>query len=107
MEAIHRAVENKRGPDLERLAHHLKGSVVNFAAKPALEAALQLERIAQEGDFERIQPAVDALEHETQRLQCVLKEWANKPDQTGPSCPATAPSSPPVASNSDLTATRG
>jgi len=99
MEAIHRAVENKLGHDLERLAHRLKGSVGNFAAKPAFEAALQLEKIARQGNFEQVPPAMDALEHEIQRLQCALKEWANNPDPNGVAGPPLAPPPPDAAAS--------
>ena len=79
MEAIHRAVDNKQEHDLERLAHRLKGSVGNFAAKPAFEAAFHLERIARQGDLKQAPQAVDALEYEIRRLQSALEEWAHKP----------------------------
>ena len=49
MEAIHHSVDKKQNHDLERLAHRLKGSVGNFAAKPAFEAALCLEKIGRQG----------------------------------------------------------
>jgi len=97
MEALHRAVENKLGHDLERLAHRLKGSVGNFAAKPAFEAALRLEEIARRGDYERIPPALEGLEHEIQRLQRALKEWVNNPDQTGVAGQSLAP--PPTSAD--------
>src|ERR1039458_8576868 len=44
MEAIRHAVNPPQAHDLERLAHRLKGSVGNFAAKPAFQAAFQLEK---------------------------------------------------------------
>jgi CheY-like chemotaxis protein len=95
LEAIHRAVDNKLGHDLERLVHRLKGSVGNFAAKPAYEAALRLEEIARCGDFEHVPSALEALEHEIQRLQYALREWTNNPDQDGVAGQPLA--SPPAA----------
>ena len=59
MEAIHRAVDNRQDYDLERLAHRLKGSVGNFAAKPAFEAAFRLEKLAGQRDCKQVPPAVD------------------------------------------------
>ena len=108
MEAIHRAVENKLGHDLERFAHRLKGSVGNFAANHAFKAALELERIARRGDFDHVQPAVEVLEREMQRLECALKEWANNPGQNGLAGPPLA-SSPPTtaASNAGLDSSCG
>jgi HPt (histidine-containing phosphotransfer) domain-containing protein len=79
MEAIHRAVDKAQNHDLERLAHRLKGSVGNFAAKPAFEAAFRLEKIARQGDSKQVPQAVDALEYEIRRLQGALEEWAHKP----------------------------
>jgi CheY-like chemotaxis protein len=81
MEQIHHAAEKKLGHDLESLAHRLRGSLGNFAAKPALRAALQLEGIARRGDREHIQPAMEALDHEIERLQSALKVWTKKHDQ--------------------------
>ena len=108
MEAIHRAVENKLGHDLERFAHRLKGSVGNFAANHAFKAALELERIARRGDFDHVQPAAEVLEREMQRLECALKEWANNPGQNGLAGPPLA-SSPPTtaASNAGLDSSCG
>ena len=57
----------------------LKGSVGNFAAKPAFAAAFRLGKNRPSGDFEQVPQAVDALEHEIQRLQAALEEWAHKP----------------------------
>ena len=79
MEAIHRAVDKMQGRELERLAHRLKGSVGNFAAKPAFEAAFQLEKMGRQGDFEKVPAAMDVLEFEIQRLEGSLAEWAAQP----------------------------
>jgi signal transduction histidine kinase/DNA-binding response OmpR family regulator len=99
MEAIHRAVEKKQGRDLERLAHRLKGSVGNFAARPASEAALHLEKVARQGGFEQVPQAVDALEHEIERLKAALKEWAHKSPPHDPASLPTAPPPSPTTSN--------
>jgi CheY-like chemotaxis protein len=102
MEAIHRAADNMRNHDLERLAHRLKGSVGNFAAKPAFEAAFRLEQIARREDSKQIPQAVDALEYEIQRLHGALEEWAHKPSgNDGADSPLPSPP-PPTASNSGL-----
>ena len=102
MEAIHRAVDNREVHDLERLAHRLKGSVGNFAAKPAFEAAFHLEKIARQGDFGQALQAVDALDYEIQRLQGALEEWAHKlSGNDGAGSPLAQPP-PPASSNSGL-----
>jgi len=78
MEAIHRAADKLQAHDLERLAHRLKGSLGNFAAKPAFEAAFHLEKIARQGDSEQILQAVEVLKHEIQRLRDALEECIHK-----------------------------
>jgi HPt (histidine-containing phosphotransfer) domain-containing protein len=107
MEAIHRAVDKRQGHDLERLAHRLKGSVGNFAANPAFEAAFRLEQIARQGDFEQVPPAVKALEYEIRRLQSTLVEWAHKPTENEEAGSPLAPPPPPAAPNADLTPSCG
>jgi signal transduction histidine kinase/DNA-binding response OmpR family regulator len=106
MEAIHRAVDNKQNHDLERLAHRLKGSVGNFAAKPAVEAALRLEEIAHQGDLEQAPQALDVLEYEIQRLRGALEEWAHKPPGNDEADSPHPPPPPPGASGFDLNSSR-
>ena len=38
---------------LERASHSLKGSVANFGAEPAYQAAMELEKIGRSGDLRR------------------------------------------------------
>jgi signal transduction histidine kinase/DNA-binding response OmpR family regulator len=102
MEAIHRAADKIQAHDLERLAHRLKGSVGNFAAKPAFEAASHLEKIARQGEFEQVPHAVQALDHEIQRLQLALEEWAHKADTDEGADKLLAPPPSPAASHEGL-----
>jgi two-component system sensor histidine kinase/response regulator len=103
MEAIRHAANPIQGHDLERLAHRLKGSVGNFAAKPAFQAAFQLEKMGREGNFEKLPQALDVLELEMQRVADALKEWANKPqNEVGDSPLAPPPTA--AAPNTDLSA---
>ncbi len=97
MEAIHDAVDKEQCRELERLAHRLKGSVGNFAAKPTSEAALHLELVARQGDFSQVPPAMKTLEHEIRRLQSALEEWARRPSPNGGSPSPLAPPPPPEA----------
>jgi len=95
MEAIHDAVDKAQCGELERLAHRLKGSVGNFAAKPASEAASHLELVARQGDLSQVPPAVKSLEHEIRRLQSALEEWARRPSpHEGSPSPLAPPPSP-------------
>ena len=97
MTAIRRTAGNGESRELERLAHRLKGSVGNFAAKPAFDAAFELEKVARAGDVQQIPSALDALEYEIRRLQTILKDWVHNPagvDLEGESLPP--PPSPAV-----------
>ena len=98
LQAIHHAVDKKLGHELERTVHRLKGGVGNFAAKPAFDAASQLEDIARSGDWERVPATLETLEHEIQRLEYALREWTNNPDQNGVAGQLLA--SPPAAGSS-------
>ena len=102
--AIRHAADAKQARDLERLAHRLKGSVANFAAKPAFEAAFHVEKIAGLGDFEQLPQAVEALEREMLRLQSALEACARSPVDPDGVGLHLAPPPPPAASNSDLAA---
>jgi two-component system sensor histidine kinase/response regulator len=84
MEAIRRAAEKTQSCDLERAAHRLKGSVGNFAAKPAFEAAFHLEKISRQGDLDKVPEALGTLESEIERLQLTLEKWAHTPPENGP-----------------------
>lgn len=107
MEAIHCAADKMQAHDLERLAHRLKGSVGNFAAKPAFEAAFQLEKIARQGDLEQVPHAVEALVDEIQRLQLALQERAHKAaGNDGADTPLVPPPSP-AASHEGLNSGHG
>jgi HPt (histidine-containing phosphotransfer) domain-containing protein len=48
-------------PGVERAAHGLKGSVANFGAQAAVDAALQIERIGRGGDLSRVSEAINTL----------------------------------------------
>jgi len=103
MEAIHRAVNNLQNHDLERLVHRLKGSIGNFAAKPAFEAALRLEKIARQGDSQQFPQAVEALDHEIQRLRNALEDWVHKPSEDNGRDSSLPQPPSPAASDSNLT----
>jgi signal transduction histidine kinase/CheY-like chemotaxis protein/HPt (histidine-containing phosphotransfer) domain-containing protein len=54
---------------IERAAHKLKGSVGNFAAQPAFEAAMKLEILGRNGSLSEVEPAFCDLEKEIARLK--------------------------------------
>jgi signal transduction histidine kinase len=66
--AAQRALQEKNGRDLARVAHTIKGSAGNFSARATLETAERLEAFAEEGDFSRAQEAMSALDREMERL---------------------------------------
>ena len=63
------AIASNDCEELARMAHTMKGSVGNFAAKSALDAALELENAARGGNLARVGQAYDALDEQIQRLK--------------------------------------
>ena len=108
MDAIRQAVANRQDHELERLAHRLKASVGNFAAKPAFLAASHLEKIARQGDPSMAPQALGALEYEIQRLQHALEEWAQKSGGSTVAGTPLMPLMPPATDpNSSMTLGHG
>src|SRR5262245_21630587 len=55
-------------------AHALKGSIANFSAPAAVNAALRLEHMGRAGELTDAQVVYVALEQELKRLRCALLE---------------------------------
>jgi PAS domain S-box-containing protein len=55
MAEIRQAIDRKDGPGLQRAAHYLKGSVGNFAARAAHEAAGRLELAGRDSQWDRVE----------------------------------------------------
>jgi HPt (histidine-containing phosphotransfer) domain-containing protein len=70
---IGRAVAAGNAEALERAAHTLKGSVGNFGAEAAFEAALRLEKMGRSRDLSGVEAALRALEEEMERLRPALE----------------------------------
>jgi len=68
------AVARQDGKALERAANSLKGSVANFAAPAAMEAAATLARMGRQGQLHRAPDACVALEAEIQAVKEALAE---------------------------------
>ena len=62
LDEIHKALATGDAPMLERAAHGLKGSVANFGARGAVDAAFQLEQLGKAGKLDQAPPALAALE---------------------------------------------
>ena len=62
LDEIRRALAAGDAGTLERSAHGLKGSVANFGAAAAVDAAFQLEQLGKAGKLDRAPQALAALE---------------------------------------------
>jgi two-component system, sensor histidine kinase and response regulator len=71
---IRTTLARRDGPGLERAAHKLKGSIGNFGANGAFEAARRLEEMGRNADFTNGQAVYHALEKKVARLQWALAE---------------------------------
>ena len=71
LDEIREAVRLGDAETLARTAHTLKGSVGNFAAEDAFQAALRLEKIGRGNEMTSVREALEELERE---IQSVLNE---------------------------------
>lgn len=62
---------------LERAAHSLKGSVANFGASDATQAAFRLESLGRRNEMHDLGPALADLLHEFDQLRPALDELAS------------------------------
>ena len=81
MHDVAEAVDHGDAPLLHQAAHRLKGSVANFRAQAAVEAALRLERMGASGDLMGAREACRALEVEVMRLRERLGEMGVTPER--------------------------
>ena len=72
---VRNAVEINDSIALGRAAHALKGSVANFAARHALNAAIHLEEVAPGNDPAETNRALAKLEEELDKLSSVLASF--------------------------------
>jgi HPt (histidine-containing phosphotransfer) domain-containing protein len=66
------AAERGDAQEMERAAHKIKGSVANFAATAAYDAALRLEMMGREGHLDQAAEALAQLESALEELKPVL-----------------------------------
>lgn len=62
MAELRLAYEQGDARQVERTAHGLKGSVANFGAKPAVEAAYQIEQLGKAGKLETVAEVLRSLD---------------------------------------------
>ncbi|MGQ9525394.1 MAG: response regulator [Armatimonadota bacterium] len=73
MQKLRDALDRLDSEELARTAHTLKGSVANFAAQPAFDAAVHLETVANAGNMVDAEKAYQALVGEIERLRPALE----------------------------------
>ncbi len=76
MAALRAAVEMRNAADIADLSHALKGSLSNFCASPAVEAARTLELIGRQGDLSVVHQAYEHLRDRIGRLIPELTDLA-------------------------------
>ena len=78
VEKIRQAIQSCDSSSLEKAAHALKGSVSNFCAQQALEAAVRLEEIGRAGEVANAEPALRCLEKSLNDLQPLIERLAGR-----------------------------
>jgi PAS domain S-box-containing protein len=78
LSALRDAVAAGNAQAVAQAAHALKGSVANFAAAEAVQAALRLESIGTQGDLTGLREAHAGLEREMARVEQALRAFAPK-----------------------------
>jgi len=81
MERLRGAVEARDADALAAAAHGLKGSVANFGAEAARQAALRLEMIGREGPLDEAPAALAELETKMSALTARMAEVAAEKDK--------------------------
>jgi HPt (histidine-containing phosphotransfer) domain-containing protein len=72
LEDLHAALASGDAKMLENTAHSLKGSVANFYARPAVDAAFQLEQMGRAQKLDQAAPVLTVLEQALTTLQAEL-----------------------------------
>jgi HPt (histidine-containing phosphotransfer) domain-containing protein len=77
MDRIRAAVAHNDANELERAAHALKGSVLNFGARTVADLALGLESMGRAGDFTQAGKVAAELERQIGALRAELTAMAS------------------------------
>jgi len=81
LDQIRSGIRNGDAQAVERAAHSLKGSVGNFGAGRSYAAALQLEKLGEQGNIKVIPAAMNLLEEELGLLVDELKRVLAEEDK--------------------------
>ncbi|HEX4605220.1 MAG TPA: Hpt domain-containing protein [Candidatus Angelobacter sp.] len=73
---IEDAIRHGSAADLEKSAHKIKGSVLQFSAHAAAAIALELEEMGRRGSVAGAEPLLQRLKQEIDLLQAALNEMA-------------------------------
>ncbi len=79
LDAVKTAVVNQDAKRLSHAAHQLAGLVVNFDAKSAAAAAVQLQQIAQAETLQDVPGAYRSLEQEMEKVFSVVRQLCAMP----------------------------
>lgn len=83
LQEVRDAIDKRDAAVLQRAAHSLKGSARVFAAGPATEAALRLELMGADANFEGVDDAWDTLVEEIEQLMAVIADKVGQQDVDG------------------------
>ena len=78
MAAICEAIAERDGEELLRLAHKLRGSIGIFCHQEALDAVIQLETLAEAGEFEEASAVFEKMEREMTDLRKAIETIATE-----------------------------
>ena len=73
LSAIEDAIKAKDSEKVGKNAHTIKGAVSNFSAQKAFEAALALEKIGKNDEFDKIPAAFERLKKEIETAKEAMK----------------------------------
>jgi two-component system, sensor histidine kinase and response regulator len=76
---INEAIKNNNGEKIGKTSHTMKGAVANFSADRAFNAALDLEKIGKNNEFEKVEAAYKNLSAEIDFMREALKIMIAKP----------------------------
>jgi two-component system, sensor histidine kinase and response regulator len=75
---IEAGVDRADSQTIERAAHALKGALQSLAAGPAARAAFRVEELGRAKDLDLIEPALQNLQQEFQRLSAELQAYSQQ-----------------------------